>query len=262
MPEHPLDGPVSEPSPALDVLYRDTDCLVVNKPAGIFTQAPAGVPSLERLLVAQLGPSVGLPHRLDHGTSGTLLVALNKRSLRLFGEQFAARKVAKQYLAILAGDLSEQRQEWIDWLIKVPDRAMVSVVEPSSRGAKEAKLQIERLAGEPPRCLVRIQLITGRMHQIRVQAATRGHPILGDTLYGPAPSGPVATRLGAAGDQPAAPNRERTTPLPSHSDAIWLHAHRLQFLHPRSGKAIDVTAPLPAAWDPQLPPDWMSLVKL
>jgi 23S rRNA pseudouridine1911/1915/1917 synthase len=262
MPEHPLDGPVREPSPAFDVLYRDTDCLVVNKPAGIFTQAPAGVPSLERLLVAQLGPSVGLPHRLDHGTSGTLLVALNKRSLRLFGEQFAARKVAKQYLAILVGDLSEQRQEWIDWLIKVPDRAMVSVVEPSHGGAKEAKLQIERLAGEPLRCLVRIQLITGRMHQIRVQAATRGHPILGDTLYGPAPSGPVAIPLGAAGDQPAAPNRERTAPLPSHSGAIWLHAHRLQFFHPRSGKAIDVTAPLPAAWEQQLPPDWMSLVKL
>lgn len=262
MPDHPLDGPASEPSPVLDVLYRDTDCWVVNKPAGIFTQAPAGVPSLERLLVAQLGPSVGLPHRLDHGTSGTLLVALNKRSLRLFGEQFAARKVAKQYLAILVGDLTEQRQEWIDWLIKVPDRAMVSVVEPSGLGAKEARLRIERLAGQPLRCLAKIDLITGRMHQIRVQAATRGHPILGDTLYGPPPCGSVATRLEAADDQPAAANPEGTASPPGHADRIWLHAHRLQFLHPRSGKAIAVTAPLPAAWDEQLPPDWMSLVKL
>ena len=224
----------------LPILYEEPHFLLVNKPAGLFTQAAPGVPSLEVQLSEQLKnrdqhpgrPFVGLPHRLDRATSGVLLVARNQRALARFGQQFQSRKVEKYYVAVVEGELPPGVQEWDDRMRKIPDRPQAEVVEPHVRDGKLARLRIESLATGAGRTLAVVQLLTGRMHQIRMQTAHRGWPVVGDRLYG-------GQTLSAATTMPPSELREQP-----HA----LHAFRLGFFHPRSALRLSISAPVPENW--------------
>ncbi len=230
---------------ALPIVYEEAHFILVNKPAGLFTQAAPGVPSLELQLAAQLkqrdshpgNPFVGLPHRLDRATSGILLVARNKRALAKFGEQFQSRKVDKYYVAVVQGEMPPGIHAWDDYMRKIIDQPQAEIATASDEHAKLAQLRIEPLEVVGGRSLVLVQLLTGRMHQIRLQAAHRGWPIVGDRLYGLPSASEVI--LGDAVSEGVLETRE----LP-HA----LHAYRLRFRHPQTAVPVSYCAPIPAAW--------------
>lgn len=175
-------------------------------------------------------PFAELPHRLDRGTSGALLVARNSKSLSLFGNQFHSRKVEKKYWAILEGIPQSKSGRWEDWIRKLPDEAHVEVTSADSIGAKQAIMEFQVLAEDGQRALLEIELLTGRMHQIRVQCAARGLPVWGDFQYG---------------SKKTWAEHSSMTSFDQHSA---LHARWLAFRHPKDGRVIQVTAPLPELW--------------
>lgn len=225
----------------ISILTEHPHFMLVSKPAGMFTQAAPGVPSLATELAEQLRirdehpgtPYLGLPHRLDRGTSGIVLLARNQRALKRFNQQFQARSIVKTYLATVTGSVSSEVQTFEDYLRKVPDEPKAVICGPDE--GKLARLRVRGVAEVGEHSLVQIQLLTGRMHQIRLQLASRGFPIVGETIYG-------TEALGASG-QPASTNQH---------DAFWLHALRLEFRHPQNGTLTIGTAPLPERWE-QLP---------
>jgi 23S rRNA pseudouridine1911/1915/1917 synthase len=225
-------------TPPLEILYEDNHCLAVNKPAPLLTQGvPAGVPTLEAMVKAYLKEKyakpgnvyLGIPHRLDRPVSGVVLFARQTRSAQRLAEQFQKHQVQKVYCAVVDGDVSPEEGTWEDWLRKLPEEARSEVVAPGERGAKEARLRYRRLHGGAGWSFLEVRPETGRMHQIRVQAASRGWPVRGDELYGSTQS------FGPPAEQP----RDRI---------IALHARRLTFLHPIRYEPIEVSAPLPEIW--------------
>jgi 23S rRNA pseudouridine1911/1915/1917 synthase len=222
----------------LAILYEDNHCLAVAKPAPLLTQGvPAGVPTLEAMVKAYLKEKyhkagnvyLGIPHRLDRPVSGVVLFARNTKAARRLAEQFQQRQVRKVYWAAVEGDVQPEEGEWHDWLLKVAEEARAEPVGPDTAGARQALLRYRVLKRRPDWTLLEIEPQTGRMHQIRVQAASRGWPVLGDVLYGARqPFGP-----------PAELPRDRV---------IALHARSLTFLHPIRFEPIALTAPLPESW--------------
>jgi 23S rRNA-/tRNA-specific pseudouridylate synthase len=218
--------------PAIEVLWDGEAMIAVNKPAGLSTQAPPGGDSLEARLRVQLASRsdyLAFPHRLDRPVSGIVLVALRKRAAKLLSEQFASRKVDKEYLAMVVGKVQTHTQTWTHNLRKLPDQARAEVVtddagESERADARPAETKVELLHydTELDRSELRLLPVTGRMHQLRVQSAYVGHPILGDTLYG----GPPLTEAEMAG----------------FSERILLQAHSITFFDPRNGVRTTVTA--------------------
>src|SRR5690606_20449107 len=169
--------------PPLEILLEDGPVLAVNKPAGLLTQGvPAALPTLEGQVRAYIKQKyakpgnvyLGIPHRLDRPTSGVIVFARNSKAAARLAEQFADRSVQKEYLAVVSGHEIPDRGEMADFLLKDADRAHVSVVDASVSGAKWAELEFEVLQRDRLQTLVLIRLKTGRMHQIRVQFASRG----------------------------------------------------------------------------------------
>jgi RluA family pseudouridine synthase len=221
----------------LDILHLDRACLAVVKPGGLLTQAPLGIDSLQRRVEAYLAAQqehpgkvyLGIVHRLDRPVSGVILFARNVRAARRLSEQFQGRLVRKTYLALVEGRPTPDAGEWTDFLAKVDGEARSVVVPPGDPAGRLAILRYRVRQHLEGCALLQIELETGRTHQIRVQCARRGHPLVGDTLYG-------AQRLfGPPSDDP----RQRL---------IALHAAQLTFRHPITRQFLTLTAPLPAPW--------------
>lgn len=220
------------------ILRQASGVVAVLKPPGIATQAPPGIDSVERWLRNALGLAaggyLGVPHRLDRSVSGVVLLAATPRAARKLSRQFERREVAKTYLAVV------ERQpdavtlpvgtpgEWHDHIRKIADLARSEIVAVEEPGGREAITRVRRGVddGDAGHTLVELAPLTGRMHQLRLQAASRGWPIVGDDLYGGTPLG--------EGDP-----RERP---------ILLHAWRIAYDDPDSGERVVVEAPLPAHW--------------
>jgi 23S rRNA pseudouridine1911/1915/1917 synthase len=220
----------------IELLYEDEDFVVVNKPAGMVVHAGAGAArgTLVNALLYRLGVlstaggalRPGIVHRLDRGTSGALLVARNDAAHRALAEQFRARTVRKTYVALLHGRLARDAGEI----------ALPIARDPRRRTRMTARLRSGRDARTNWRVLLRLKNFTlvaaephtGRTHQIRAHFSALGHPLVGDTLYGalqrPRAAGVLLPPLGR----------------------VFLHAARLGFAHPRSGRPIEVRAPLDA----------------
>lgn len=174
----------------IKILWDGNAALVVHKPAGIATQAAQGIESLETLLRTQLAERtdyLAFPHRLDRPVSGVILVATRKRAARLLSDQFASRKVTKTYLAWVTGKVqSQQLGLWVDHLRKVTNRSHAEIVQPGSEGARvaETRASLRLYDYSANRSLLELSPLTGRMHQLRLQTAHRGFPIIGDWQYG------------------------------------------------------------------------------
>jgi 23S rRNA pseudouridine1911/1915/1917 synthase len=228
------------------ILFEDNHCIAVAKPAGLLTQGvPPATATLETLvkdyLRAQYGKKgriyLGIPHRLDRPVSGVVLFARQTKSAQRLAEQFQARQVQKIYWAAVEGNVDPPEGVWVDWLLKVADESRSVQATPETEGAKHALLRYRKLAALPTGILLELRPETGRMHQLRVQAALRGHPILGDAQYGSQVKFGPEVQLA----------RDRV---------IGLHGRSLTFLHPIRYQPITVTAPLPEHWRSLLiPPD-------
>ncbi|QDU26313.1 tRNA pseudouridine synthase C [Anatilimnocola aggregata] len=219
------------------VLYDEGPCLVVNKPAGLLTQAPLGIDSLElrvkRFIKQCEGKTgeiyLGVPHRLDRPVSGAIVFARHVRAARKISEQFEGRTVSKTYWALVGGQVAEPQGTWTDFLKKIDGEPRTVIVDEHDVGGKLAILHYRVIQVLPHGTLLEIELETGRTHQIRVQCSSRGLPLLGDTLYGsPATFGPWSND-----------ERERF---------ISLHARNLKLKHPMTREPIDINAPLPPLW--------------
>ena len=223
--------------PAFEILHESAACLAVGKPPGLLTQAPPGIDSLEVRVKAYLRDHcgqqspvyLGVPQRIDRPASGAMVLGKTRRATRKLAEQFERRAVRKVYWACVEGRVAPPGGTWRDYLRKVPDEARAEVVEPAHPEARIAVLGYRTLGEGPWGTSLEIELETGRTHQIRVQAASRGHPVLGDFQYGASiPFGP-----------PHEDERLR---------AIALHSRSLVFQHPKTREPIHVTASLPDEW--------------
>lgn len=222
----------------MQILFEDNHCLAVAKPAPLLTQGvPVGIPTLESQVKEYIRAKyhkagnvyLGIPHRLDRPVSGVVLFARNSKAARRLAEQFQGRQVEKVYWGLVEGTPAPAEGSWTDWLRKLPEESRSEIVSEGSEGARQAILSYRVLQILAGGALVEFHLETGRMHQIRLQAGSRGHPLWGDFLYGAGrPFGPPA-------DLP----RDRI---------IALHARSLTFLHPIRYEPITVVAPLPAEW--------------
>ena len=238
IPPVPLPGVDAEEIP-LEILYEDRYLAVLNKPAGMIVHPGAGADSgtLVAALLHRFGGMEGLStvggplrpgivHRLDKGTSGVIVVALtNEAHLKLI-EEFRERRVQKTYLTLLHGKLDGETGT-VD-LPVARDLKRRSRMTARRRDGREARtdwrvrLRLENFT------LVEADLHTGRTHQIRVHFSALGSPVVGDTVYG-------------------APRQERVgTGLLPPLGRNFLHAARIAFAHPMTGKQIEVRAPLPA----------------
>jgi RluA family pseudouridine synthase len=221
----------------LSILYESEACLVVAKPSGVATQAPPPFDSLEVRVKDWLrerdrvaGPVyVGVPHRLDRPVSGAILFARHRCAARKLSRQFEKRRVGKLYWAVVQGGLKPETGTWHDFLRKVHGRPQAEIVAAEDPGARPAELRYVCLARDADRSWVEFELVTGRTHQIRIQAARRGCPVWGDRLYG------ATTDFGP----PPADERQRS---------IALHGRHLSFVDPATGDLVSVTAPLPHDW--------------
>jgi len=208
----------------LPIIHEGRHWMAIQKPAGLTVEQGAGdYDTVESLLRTQLHPRgfIGFPHRLDRPTSGILLIAQNKNTLRLLNQQFAGGHLQKHYLMLTQkGDLPKA-QTLTHWLRKDQQQRKALITQQSEVKAKEAKLWFRQLRKAPQnQTLLQVRLFTGRYHQIRAQMAHIGSPVVNDTWYG----GP------------------KVSPTP----CIALHAWRLEFTDPHSGKAVRLQAPLPA----------------
>jgi 23S rRNA pseudouridine1911/1915/1917 synthase len=224
------------PEAGFELLYEEGPCLAVSKPPGVLTQAPPGIDSLEtriKTFLAHRGGSpevyLGVPHRLDRPASGAMVFALTPRATRRLAAQFEARKVTKTYWACVSGRADPSQGTWTDFVRKIPGRPKAEIVDSDHPEARQAILHYRTLDTRPWGSWLEIELETGRMHQVRIQAASRGLPVLGDFEYG------------------------ATIPFgPQYDDvrlrAIGLHARTLSFRNPGTHQLVAVAAPLPDSW--------------
>lgn len=213
----------------LNILYQDDGLVAVDKPAGILVhQARIPEPKEQiamKILRDQLGKKIFTIHRLDRPTSGVLLFALTKESLRLAHDLFENREVTKKYIAVVHGKTPD------NWMADTPLRR-AEEDEPRAALTHFKRLHY-RAAGSFPSApelevsVVEASLYTGRYHQIRQHIQLAGHPIVGDYLYGDiAHNNQVAEQTGIT--------------------RMMLMSSELHFIHPVTGASIEINAPVSA----------------
>ena len=161
----------------MEILYYDSDIAVCVKPVGLEAEH-----QLPLALKEQLGGEIYTLHRLDKNVGGVMVYARTKAAATQLSKLIQNGEMVKEYVALVHGEVPE-RGDWEDLLFKDSRKNKVFVVKRPRAGVKKARLEFVRLQGGNP-SLVRIRLHTGRSHQIRVQFASRGFPLVGDRKYG------------------------------------------------------------------------------
>lgn len=234
-----LDVPATRSAPLvaedipLEVVYRDEDVIVVDKPAGLVTHPAPGHERgtlVNALLALESGPGglatiagmerPGIVHRLDRDTSGLILVARNDAAQVALQAQLKARRVRKTYLALVGGSVAAQAGRIEKPIGRDARHRQRMAVSAAGKRAVTGYRVRERFAGWT---FLELDLVTGRTHQIRVHLASIGHAVAGDPMY-------------AGG---------RVRRGPDGLERLFLHAHKLEFLSPSSGRLVRCEAPLP-----------------
>lgn len=212
----------------MEILYEDNHIIIVNKASGEIVQGDkTGDKPLSEIVKEFIKERdhkpgnvfLGVAHRLDRPVSGAVVFAKTSKALARLNAMFASGDVHKTYWAVTRGTPSEPEALLTHW-IKTVERNNKSYASGTPQeGAKEARLRYRLVASSERYNLLEVRLLTGRKHQIRVQLSAIGCPVKGDLKYGDKRSNP--------------------------DGSISLHARRIQFVHPVSGKEIDITAPVP-----------------
>lgn len=198
----------------MELIYVDQDILVCVKPARVLsTDEPGGVPELARQALGDPKADVRTVHRLDRVVAGLMVLARNAASASELSRQIRDGEFRKEYLAVVHGKPEQTRGTLRDLLMRDKARKMTVAVPAPGKGVQEAVLDYRLLNEAQSMSRVRIELRTGRTHQIRVQFSSRGMPLVGERKYG--------------------------TLNDDCEIALW--SYRLAFRHPVSGKAMDFT---------------------
>ena len=238
--EIPLILPPPHPFPEempLDVIYEDSDIAVINKPAGMACHAGAGLRSgtLVNALLYRMGPietgdpeRPGIVHRLDKFTSGVIITAKNNFSHTRLAHQFKCREIKKEYIALVHGVPSPPTGTVEFAIGRDPNNRKKMSIRARRKRSAVTHYIIRKNFGFA--ALLDVKIETGRTHQIRVHMAAKGHPVVGDFIYGG--------------------NRLKNLPDPiakivEASHRPFLHSGRVEFTHPRSGERLIFQAPLP-----------------
>ncbi len=168
----------------MELIYADADILVCIKPARVLsTDEPGGLPDLVRQALGDPKADVRTVHRLDRVVSGLMVLARNAKAASELSRQIRENAFEKEYLAVVHGGPPEPEGTLRDLLGRDKARRMTYVAEAPGKGIQEAVLDYRRLARSEGFSKVRIRLHTGRTHQIRVQFASRGMPLVGERKY-------------------------------------------------------------------------------
>lgn len=226
------------------ILYEDADLIVLDKPAGLVVHPAPGNEdgTLVNALLAHCGDSLpgiggekrpGIVHRLDKDTSGVMVAAKTEAALAGLSAAFAARDLERIYHALVWGAPSPAAGHAEGAIGRDPrDRKRMAVV---AAGGKQARTEYRTARSWfPAATLLHCRLATGRTHQIRVHLASAGHPVVGDPVY--------LRRVPAAAKLAAPPVRQALLDFPRQA----LHAARLVFDHPRTGRRLAFETPPPA----------------
>ena len=212
----------------MKILYEDKDQIVIHKPAGVATQtARLG----DKDLVSEVknhiaktsdaaNPYVGVINRLDQPVEGIVLFAKNAKAAAALSAQMQDGSMQKYYLAAVFGQLPQEADTITDYMVKDARTNTSKVVSSASKDAKKATLEYTVMAKSDTMQFVRIHLLTGRHHQIRVQFSSRKHPLIGDSKYGSEDSMKFSREVNAK------------TPA--------LCAYRLLWKHPVTKKEMDI----------------------
>ncbi|MGB3994335.1 MAG: RluA family pseudouridine synthase [Limnochordia bacterium] len=204
----------------ISVIYEDNHLLVVVKPPNLLSQADrTGDPDLLSLMKEYVREKyrkpgnvyLGLVHRLDRPVGGVMGLARTSTAAGRLSAQIREGRLERGYLAVVHGYLEKLEGTLRGYLLKDRQKNLVKLVEPGRKGAQEALLHYRVVHMKGGRTLVRVKLETGRSHQIRVQLAALGHPLVGDQRYGP--------------------------PSPGQQIALW--AEELSFTHPTTGARLE-----------------------
>jgi len=204
----------------VEILYQDDDILLINKPSGLLSLSgknPLNWDSVHyRLVHGQEGvtpafPQAKLPHRLDLGTTGIMVVGLNADASQHLNNQFQARTIKKRYIAMLEGWLADDQGQITAAIAK--DKSLFPKVKicPTTGKAATSEYNVMQRLEQPRRSLVQFTPHTGRTHQLRIHSQSIGHPILGCDLY----------------------KNDRSEQM---ADRLLLHASDLYFEHPTKGE--------------------------
>ena len=206
----------------MEIVYQDRDIIVCIKPAGVLsTDEPGGLPELVRQALGDPQANVRTVHRLDRVVSGLMVLARTKKSAAELSRQIREDQFQKEYLAVVHG-VPEQTGTFRDLLLRSKEERKTYIVQALGKDVQEAILRYQVLSQKDGLSRVRIQLETGRTHQIRAQFSGRGYPLVGDKKYG----------------------------LQEDCDiALW--SYRLQFAHPWTGETMEFIAEPPQSypWD-------------
>jgi len=231
----------------LDILYEDSDLIVIDKPAGLVVHPGAGNPAgtLVNALIHHCGDSLsgiggvkrpGIVHRLDKDTSGVMIAAKNDAAHQHLSRQFSDHTIERRYLAVVTGCPLPLSGRVDTMIARHPAHRKKMAVSKKNKG-KEARTRFQtrevyNSKGQPFAALVECTLETGRTHQVRVHMAHLGHPLVGDKLYGRGnvPKNAAGTDAG-----------EAIKAFPRQA----LHAAHLGFVHPSTKEALSFDSPLP-----------------
>ena len=203
----------------IPVVYSDSRLILCLKPAGVLSESP-GMPEL---LSDMTGGTVYPVHRLDRAVGGLMLYAKDRDSAAALSALISGGGLKKDYLAVVSGAPDEDRGTYRDLLFKDSRTNKSYVVKRMRKGVKEAELSYEVLEKQGELSLLRVRLMTGRSHQIRLQFASRHMPLAGDVKYG--------------------------SRIKSCHTALW--SESLGFVHPFEKKAMEFSAlpPISFPWD-------------
>lgn len=205
----------------MELIYQDKDIIICVKPAGILsTDEPGGVPDLVRQELGDPGANVRTVHRLDRTVSGLMVLARRSKAASELSRQIREGEFQKEYVAVVHGNLPEDRAELRDLLLRNKQERKTYIVQEPGKDVQEAVLDYRVINRSNDLTRVRIQLHTGRTHQIRVQFSGRGFPLVGDRKY--------------------------STIEDDCEIALW--SYRLAFKHPYSGRPMEFILKPPEAY--------------